>query len=553
MKLRKILALTCAASMTASLLLTGCGSSASETTAAAEEAAAAEAADDTEAAADSETAAGAVNTDAVLTIASPQCSATLDPVNGYDYWYLVRYGVCETLMGFNEDMTPYCWLAESYEMEDDQLTWHFTIRDDVTFSNGNPLTAEIAKSCIEKAFAESNTAATYFSYDSMEADGQVLTIVTSTPTPTLAYTLADPVFVMYDTTQDLTNCADEGVIGTGPFVVSAFDSVTGNTSVVRNDNYWNGDVQCAGINFTIVKDTTAMGLQMVTGEVDAAYSVAYTDIDQFTNNDQYHVLTVASGRTDYVFLNENSVFDDIALRQAVTRALDTETYCNSLLAGQYVVGKTPLTSALPYGYDELTYNDAYDMEGSMALLDEAGYVDTDGDGYRETPEGEPLEINLVYYNSRAEIPVMAEAMQLNLASVGINVVLNEIDQGSAWNTFTAGEYDMLMMSISMTSSGDPQTSLNSYFTTNSEENANYNHYGYSNADVDALMDQLKVEFDLDKRQELVKELEQYVMDDCAIISLCYPMLNFVTTSNVSGITSHASDYYWVSADTCMTE
>lgn len=540
MKLRKILALLCALCMVVGL--TACGGLAKtedkET-----------AAETNAATAETEAAGAEVDTDAVLKIASPQSSATLNPVNGYDYWYMLRYGVCETLMGFDEQMVPYEWLVDSYEMADDQLTWTFHIRDNVTFSNGNQLTAEIAKACIEKAFAESNTAATYFAYDEITADGQALTIKTSTPVPTLAYIMADPVFVMYDVTQDLSNCEEEGVIGTGPFVFSAFDSVTGNTSVVRNDNYWNGTVQCAGIDFQIIQDPKTISLQVETGEVDASYAISYTDIDKFTGSDAFNVLSVASGRTDYGFMNQNKQLGDLTLRQAIQRAINKPGYCENLLGGQYVYGKTPLTAALPYGYDELNDLDAYDPEGAAKLLDDAGYVDKDGDGFRENKDGEAMVLDLVYYPGRAEIPVMAEAMEQDLKGLGININLKEIDQGSAWNTFMAGEYDILIMSISMTSSGDPQSSLASYFTTNTEENQNYNSYGYSNEKVDELMTELKAEFDIAKRQDLVKQMEQEIMNDSAIISLCYPMMNFVTTTQVSGITSHPSDYYWVSAET----
>ncbi|MCQ2510293.1 MAG: ABC transporter substrate-binding protein [Lachnospiraceae bacterium] len=551
---RKLISMACILGMLAASM-TGCGSkpadsaeSKSQTEAAASSSAETANAETADSAAEA-----TVNTDAILTIASPQTCATLDPVNGYDYWYYLRYGVGETLMKFTEDMTPEPWLVDTYEMEEDQLTWHFTLKDGITFSNGTELTADIAKQCIEKAFADSNTAATYFSYDEITADGQVLTIKTANPAPTLAYILADPVFVIYDLTQDLANVADDGACGTGPFVFKSFDSVTGNCSVVRNDNYWNGDVQCAGIDFVITKDTAAMGMQMKVGEVDAAYSLAYSDMDDFTDNADFNVLTVACGRSVYCFENQAGVLKDEVLRQAVSRGVDKTTYCNDLMKGMYVEGKTPLTSALPYGYDELTDINAFDPDSANDILDKAGYEDKDGDGFRETPDGKPIELSVVFSASRAEIPVIAEAMEINLKDIGVKLKLHEIDQGDHWNTFLAGEYDLLLMSISMTSSGDPQTSMKSYFTTHTEENNNYNSYGYSSDQVDKLYQDLEKEFDLTKRQEIIKEMEQQIMDDSAIITMCYPMLNFVTKSTVSGVTSHPSDYYWVSAETCIAE
>lgn len=173
-----------------------------------------------------------------MVIATPQSSTTLDPVNGYDYWYILRYGVGETLMKFSMDMTPSPWLAESMpEISEDQLPWTVKIRDDVTFSTGEKLTAEKVKAALERQYNESGPAKGYFNLVEMKADGQTLTITTEKPVPIMPYLLADPVFVIYDTA-NLADVADNGPICTGPFVFSSFDLTTRNTSVVRNENYW---------------------------------------------------------------------------------------------------------------------------------------------------------------------------------------------------------------------------------------------------------------------------------------------------------------------------
>ncbi|MDO4553552.1 MAG: ABC transporter substrate-binding protein [Lachnospiraceae bacterium] len=541
MKKQRILSLLIVMVLCCSFVFTGCSSdSAGE--------------DETETAVQETTSKEAVKSDKILTIGTPQSSASLDPTNGYDYWYLVRYGVCETLMGFNEDMTPYGWLLEDdYELSEDQLTWTFKLREGITFSSGKELTAEDVKACLERTLKDTTIASTYLQCESINADGLTLEITTKELTPTLPYLLADPVFVIYDTSEDLTNAADNGVVGTGPFVVKSFDVTTGDTSVVRNENYWNGDVKLGGIDFKIIKDTATLNLSLQTGEIDAAYSLDTADVGNYENSDDFYLETSPSGRTTFSFMNQNGVLKDQNLRQAIMMACDRETYCSSLLQDMFVPGKTPLTSSLPYGYDELNDVNAYDPEGAAKILDEAGYVDTDGDGYREQPDGKPLTITLTNYNARAEIPLLSQAMQSDCQAIGIHIELNTVDQESAWNMLTTGEYDMVMMSISLASSGDPETGLRSYFMSYDEENPNYNLSGYSNEEVDTLLKDLSVEFDTDKRIEIVKEIEQILMDDSACFYLCYPIMNFGVRADVTGVTSHTSDYYWVSADTGFTE
>ena len=246
MKTSKILALILAVLMLASLA--GCGGSGQSTAPASSnsssnDAPTAPAENNNEAAAAQE--ASEEQSERIMQLGTAQGSTTLDPVNGYDYWYMLRYGVCETLMKFNMDMTPAPWLAaEMPTVSDDQLTWTVKIRDDAVFSTGEKLTAEKVKAAIERNYENIATAKAAFALASIAADGQTLTITTETPALLMPYLLADPAFVIYDTS-DLTDVADKGPIGTGPFVFSAFDAVTHDVSVVRNENYWGGKVMCA--------------------------------------------------------------------------------------------------------------------------------------------------------------------------------------------------------------------------------------------------------------------------------------------------------------------
>ena len=495
-----------------------------------------------------------VETDKVMKIGTSQSCSTLDPANGYDYWYTVRYGVGETLMKFGEDMSPSPWLAkEKPQVSEDNLSWTVQLRDDVVFSSGEKLTAEKAKSALERQYAESGPAKGYFTLKEIKAEGQTLTIVTESPVPIMPYLLADPVFVIYDTA-NLTDVADKGPIGTGPFVFSAFDPTTRNTSVLRNEKYWGGKVKLAGIDFTMLADASTLTMSLQNGEQDAAYSVNVEDISKFESDPNYTVLTSPSGRTTFGFLNQNEgrVFRDEKLRQAVTRIADRVTYCHALFYDQFVPGVTPLTSSLPYGYHELKDINAYDVDGAVKLLDEAGYVDKDGDGWRDMPDGSPLDIVITTYTGRIEMPLLAQAMQNDGKKVGLKFTIDTRDSATAWSLLTAGEYDMLLMSISMASSGDPENGLKSYFRSYSEETPNYNRSGYSNPEVDRLFTELNGTFDLNKRTALIKEIEQHLMDDSCAIYFCYPLMNFVTKKNVTGVTSHTSDYYWVSKDTGFT-
>ncbi len=550
MKFKKTTALFCVAALAAAIF-SGCGSSSDSESSSASSAET----ETTSSAGTNETAetAEAVAGDEIMTIASSQGSSTLDPAHGYDYWYMLRFGVCETLFKFDDDMIPQPWLAESYSLSDDQLSWTFEIKNGITFSNGTELTADAVKQNIEYTLEVSQVAASYIEVERIEADGQTLTITTPTPNPVLLDYMADPIFCIYDVSVDLSDIEDVGPIGTGPFVFDFYDAVNGDVSVIRNENYWDGDVKLAGIDFKILSDTSNEYFALTDGSVDAAYSLEMSNVEELEGNSNYNILTGASGRTDYGFMNLNGVLEDKALRQAIMQACDKETYAETILHGQFDPGITPLSSALPYGYDELEDVNAYDPENAEKLLDDAGYADSNGDGYRELPSGEEFSITITTFTTRAEIPLLASAMQMSCKDIGINLQIQPLEQSVAWNNLTSGDYEILLMSLSMCPSGDPSGILQTYFGTYDEENPNYNRSGYSNEEVDEKFKELESIFDSEERIEKIKEIEQLMMDDSACMYLAYPQVNFVTKANVTGITNTISDYYWVSADTGFTE
>ena len=160
-----------------------------------------------------------------------------------------------------------------------------------------------------------------------------------------------------------------------------------------------------------------------------------------------------------------------------------------------------------------------------------------------TVSGRPRRF--VYYTGRPAQQILAEATQLELAGLGIRVTLEVHDTQTVIDMLGSGDYDMLCMSINALNCGDPENHMNTYFKTG----GSYNSFGYSSAEFDSVMDELSVTADADRRVELVKEAEQILLDDSVCIYYCYPVMNFVTKSTVSGITSTPADFYWVSEAT----
>lgn len=486
---------------------------------------------------------GELNT---LVIGTGQICTTLDPTNSYDGWYAIRFGLCQTLTQMNDDMTISGWLVEDdYTVNDDMTQWTFRIRDGITFSNGDALTADAVKNSLEYTIEHANRTADYFNVSSIEVDGQTLVINTESAEPILPNKLADPLFSILNTEVDNSNIAEAGPVGTGPFVVEAFDSINRTVSVVRNENYWGGEVKQDRVEVIFTEDQSALSLSIQNGDFDALYNISMTEVSKFENNADFTVEKSASGRTTHGFLNQNGVLGDDVLRTAVIQLLDRQSFVDVLLNGQYVAGKTLVTSAAAYGYDELNDPYPYDPEAAVKNLEEAGYKDVDGDGYLETPSGDPIDLQFVYYTGRPEQEVIVEAAQMELSKVGIKVtpVLNESSQ--VQDRLGVGDFDMLCMSINVMNCADPENHLKTYFKTGGSCQA----YGWSNAEFDGILDALSATADPNARIQLVKDAEQILLDEAVFIPFCYPIMNFVLKSNVSGIRCTTADYYWISENT----
>ena len=483
-----------------------------------------------------------------ITIGVTSFADTLEPTEQYFSWVVSRYGVGETLVRFDENGEIVPCLAESWKISEDQLTWTFKIREGVKFSNGDDMTPELVKASLERTFELSDRAVSFFEPASMEVDGQNLLIKTKEPVAILPGSLADPLFLIVDTQADTDAFAMEGPICTGPYAVESF-SPTDSCVVVRNEYYWDGEVPLDKVTLKCIDDQTTRSMALQTDEVQIAYNLKTENLADFEDSGEYNIQQLESLRSTYAFMNQNGVLGDKALRQAVIRGLDKETYCDTLLEGGATAGKAPVPPTLDFGFDELKDENAYDPDGAKALLEEAGYKDTDGDGFVETPSGEKLELNFVIYTSREELNVYAQAAQASLKDMGINVKLNTVSYETLLDMRDSGEFDMLIWNVLVANTGDPEKYLReNWYSTSSS-----NQMGYSNPQVDELLDQLVTEFNEDTRKNLIMQIQQLIMDDAATVFFGYETTYLFSSKSVTGVKMYPMDYYWLTKDISLAE
>lgn len=469
---------------------------------------------------------------------------TLDPAENWDGWTLTRAGVGETLVTVDENLEIVGQLADSWENVD-ETTWKFHIRQGVTFQNGNPLTPEAVKSSIERTVKINERGESALKLASIDVDGEYVVIKTKEPYGAFLANISDPMFIIVDTSAD-TSKFKETPVCTGPYMVTSFKPAT-SFEAVAYENYWGGKPALDGITVFDIEDDNTRALALQSGDVDMAQGIRAGDIALFTDNKDYIVKTTTGTRIEFLVMNTSkSVLSDKNLRLAVNSAVDYDTIAK-VVGGGAVPAKAPFPASAPYGYDELN-KQSFDLEKTKALLTEAGYKDTDNDGYVDK-NGKNFELNIYGTaggNTRANSTV-AELLESQLKTAGIkaNIKIAENLDDIKKN----GEFDLLFQNWQTVSTGDSQWFLDNAFKTDGSGN-----YGkYSNKELDDLINKLATAFDVKERQKITKEASQVIIDEAYGTYIVSQANVNVSNNKVENMRNFPIDYYFLTVDTKITK
>jgi len=479
------------------LLLSGCATATPEATTASEMATdtPTAAADTTEVAADTPTAT-ADTTDARGILRIPYFlwhdgKETLDPASPVHY-SLAMGMLYDNLVRLAEDGTAAPQLATEWTPSEDATEWTFTLRDDVTFHDGQALTSADVAYTFEHILdpaTESPATATLGLIDAIETpDSQTVVFKLTKGHAGFPLLLTDRLTGIVPADSAAT-IGDTG-IGTGPFKLENLD-VMGTTVLSANDDYWGGKPDAAGIELPALADSEARMLALQSGQIDLVFDVTSAQADLVANDESIDVLRTSSGGwAAFVMRTDTPPFDDVRVRQALRLVADRQQMIDLALNGAGTV--TCDTPVAP--------NDAYrwegdcpqDVEGAQALLAEAGYADG-------------LDVTLFTSDSSKEQIPMAEVYQQQAAAGGINVTLEIAPSDSFWS-------DVWRVEPFVTTfwHGRPADEI---LNLNWRSTAAWNESYFQNPEFDRLLDEARTTLDFDTRREIYQEAQQMLYEE----------------------------------------
>lgn len=462
---------------------------------------------------------------------------TINPHDEYSGWACIRYGVGETLVRYNDKMEVEPWLATSWNNVD-PLTWELTLKNGVKLHSGRAMDAAAVKECLEALVKNHDRAPKDLMIDSIEANGQKLTIKTKEPRPAFLHYLGDP----YSCIIDVQAGVKDGIVaGTGPYI--AVDCKSGDhLTLKKNEAYWNGKPKIDELTIRAISNGGTLSAALQSGEIDAAYGMAYESYPLF-QNDKYRFSKVATSRAFLLWMNyESPIASDPAVRKAIAMGVNKDGFVKTLLHGNGYVGKGAFPEEFAFGGDKVK-TESYDPEGAKKVLESAGWVDADGDGIREK-DGRKLTVRWLTYPSRLELPLLAESAQAELKKIGVNVEVNSTASHNKIRKDPAG-WDVYASAMVTAPTGDPE-----YFFTSCCLDASPSNNGHFHSDkLEGLAKELAGEFDPAKRAQLAVDMQQTLLDDNGYVFCSFLQMSLISKKNVVGYDAHPCDYYQITANT----
>ncbi|OAN38387.1 ABC transporter substrate-binding protein [Microbacterium sp. H83] len=469
----------------------------------------------------------------------------MDPqVSQLDVSGMVQRAVLDSLV-FQEDdgsFTP--WLAKDWTVSDDSTEYTFTLRDDVTFTDGEPFDAEAVKANFDRIVdpeTESAQAASMMGADFYEGtevvDEHTVTVRFTQPYAPFLQAASTPQLGFYSPavlaeSGDQLKAGGPGVtVGTGPFELTEY---TPDQELVytRNDDYaWGphgeGAPEVETLRVEIQPEAAVRTGVIESGEADLASNIPPNLATELGDG-----ITVDSieypGLPYSLYLNEKfGVFADEKVRQAFARGIDIDASVEEIFFDQFPRAWSVLGSTTP-GYDSsLEGSWPFDQDAANALLDEAGWTARDSDGIR-MKDGQRLSARWIAWtpvpDDRA---ALANAIQSDLKGIGFEVVREVLEPGAYNEQYGPKTFDLTDWGFS---GADPDF-LRSHLHTDGFQNASQ----VTDPQVDALLEQGVASGDQEERTAIYTQLQEWNAQYTAIVPLYSPSAITAVGERVSGL------------------
>lgn len=471
-------------------------------------------------------------------------SVSLDPISVTDgESFKVTKNIFDTLINFGEQDTEIeAGLASDWQAEEDGLTYTFQLQEGVTFHDGTDFNAEAVVANFDRWAAGDADQFPYYKsmfggfgdeeehvIESVEATGdyEVVIKLKRPQAPFLKNLAMSPFGIASPTAfEEAGESFGDNPVGTGPFQFVEWkrnDTVT----IEKFDDYWvDGEPKLDQVVFRAIPDNSARLNALLSGEIDLADGITPSDSETIENEENLQLFERPSMNVGYLGLTSTrEPFDDPKVRQAMNHAIDRQALVDSFYEGRAEVAKNPMPPVIS-GYNDSIEGYEYDPEKAKELLAEAGLED----GF--TMELWAMPVPRPYMPDGQKV---AEAIQSNLADVGITAEIVSFEWATYLEKAAAGEADAFLLGWT----GDNGDADNFLYVLLDQDNIGSNNYTYyENQELHDLLIEAQTEVDEDARNELYMQAQEIIHEDAPWVPLAHSTPLLAGGTNVIDFKAH---------------
>lgn len=432
-------------------------------------------------------------------------------------------------------------LATRWERTPDGKGWRFTLRDNVKFASGNPMTAEDVKWSMDRVLHLGDQTAQYISHVERTeiVDARTVDIILKDPTQPLLTIIAAPGFVIYDrklveqhggdasrdakTKDKATTWLNENSAGTGAYRLTRWER-NAQIQFVRNEHSWRGKPPFERIIIRHIGDSAAQLLSIRRGDIDIAFNLIPEQVATLKSEPNVRLEALTS--LDFVYMavtqeaEYNKALAQKAARQAIGHAIDYDGIIKNLLGGAAIRPAHFLPIGVSGSTEEIARQVGFrqDLDKARQLLQSAGLA-------------EGFEFEIAYGNAAIAgitYQTLAQKLQADLARVNIRARLNPMDQVNLRTTYTGNKAQGGLLTF-----WNPPAVENLLWAAATVERVAKRVHWEVPPEVTRLVRDAAAETDTKKQADLWVEYQKRLVDQANLILLFQPVYQIAARNTLS--------------------
>uniref|UniRef100_A0A831TE68 Peptide ABC transporter substrate-binding protein n=2 Tax=Thermorudis TaxID=1649508 RepID=A0A831TE68_9BACT len=452
----------------------------------------------------------------------------IDPVTVADEGGLCVLGQTgEYLCWADRELNLRPQLAESWEPNEDASVWKFTVRQGVTFHDGQPLRVEDVVATFRRLAdpdVGSNALSAFagiLTPDGVRAEGdRTVVFELERPFSNFPYLVSSDTYNTVIVPENFEGDYEASFVGTGPFRLKEYQPRV-KASFVRNPEYWGQPAIPDEIELRFYEDESARILAFQGREVDVIARITPAGGQPLLTDPNVTVIEFSSATHLQVHMRTDmEPFTDRRVRQALALTLDRNAIVDGLLLGKADIGNDhPFAPVYPSA-DTTVPQRQRDLDLARRLMQEAGY-----------PDGFPMK--LVSWRG-IEIPDLAAILQQSAQEIGIQMEVELTDPGTYYGKAVFGESPWLDSVLGITDyghRGSPDTYLRAALRSDGVWNAAH----FKNEDYDRLVDEYAAATDLQRQRQIARQIEELLLEETPLLITFFNRYLTTVRSGISGV------------------